>query len=236
MTIIHVKRGGLLGFVPLSPASPCINTETIASPTNSLNLHDGSHGCIILCTRIGDKLYALDVSGFQLIQFFFVAHLPAIDVNDWRAFAEDFVNSVLGYDARHVFQHIVGSTNLAERGVCDVCHESLAAHLELGDMTFHNDLTECLRVRVHLNVTYVALSCVDILCYISYTRYFQQTIVTFGGNRESSVILRYGSSDESGVGTVDKHNVDKRHRLGLLVNHPAADVLCCRDYRHEAHH
>ena len=81
-----------------------------------------------------------------MLQFFFVAHLPAIDVNDWRAFAEDFVNSVLGYDARHVFQHIVGSTYLAERRVCDICHESLSAHLELGDMTFDYDFTEFLRV------------------------------------------------------------------------------------------
>ena len=171
-----------------------------------------------------------------MIQFFFVAHLPAIDVNDWRAFAEDFVNSVLGYDARHVFQHIVGSTYLAERRVCDVCHESLAAHLELGDMTFHNDLTQHLCVGLHLYVAHVALSCVDILCYISYTRYFQQTILLIGIDAESSVILRYGSSNESRVGTIDEHNVCKWHRLGLLVNHPSADVLCCRDYRHEAHH
>ena len=171
-----------------------------------------------------------------MLQFFFVAHFSAIDVNDGRAFAEDFVNSILGYDARHVFQHIVGSTYLAERRVCDICHESLSAHLELGDMTFHHDLIECLRIRLHLNVTYVALSCVDILCYISYTRYFQQTILLIGIDAESSVVLGHGSCDESRVGTIDEHNVCKWHRLELLVNHPAADVLCCRGYSHEAHH
>ena len=84
--------------------------------------------------------------------------------------------------------------------VCDVCHKSLAAHLELGDMTFHNDLTQHLCVGLHLYVAHVSLSCVDILCYISYTRYFQQTILLIGIDAESSVIRLTSTTLANGIG------------------------------------
>jgi phosphopantetheine adenylyltransferase len=57
-----------------------------------------------------------------------------------------------------------------------------------------------------------------------------------GADAESSVILRYGSSNESGIGTADEHNVCKWHRLRMLVIHSSADALCIRGYRHEAHY
>ena len=57
VSIVHVKRNSLLVFTALLPASPCINTETVASLADSLNLHNSTNCSIVLGPRISNEFY-----------------------------------------------------------------------------------------------------------------------------------------------------------------------------------
>lgn len=78
------------------------------------------------------------------------------------------------------------------------------------------------------------LSQVDIACRISHARHFQHPVLPVGLDGESSVVLRHGSLDESGIGTGEQHDIDERHRLRMFVDDSSADGLRIREYRDEA--
>ena len=113
MSIIEVERCSLLVFTALLPASPSINAETITSLADSLYLHDGTYRSIVLGSRIGDEFYVLDVGLFQLLQFPVAPHFPTIDVDDGSSLAEYLILIVFRNNARHMFQYVTGSSQLA---------------------------------------------------------------------------------------------------------------------------
>ena len=80
---------------------------------------------------------------------------------------------------------------LAERRVCNICHESLAAHLELGDMAFHNDLTECLRVRVHPYCAEFFGVTLPVNRLVTDKRYSCKNGTMFAGNDEETALVRH---------------------------------------------
>ena len=112
-TVVHVKRNCLFVFTALLPASPCINTETVASLADSLNPHNSTNRSIVLGPRISNEFYVLDICRFQLLQLPQITHFPAIDVDNGGSFAENLILIVFRNNARYMFQYVARSSQLA---------------------------------------------------------------------------------------------------------------------------
>ena len=172
--ILH--RGIVVGrplFVILHLAV-CLHTHALALWTDGFDADDGTDLGIVLGTGRRDDVHALDVSRFQLFQFPCVLHLLIVDVDFWRSFCENGKIAVLALYPWQHREHIVSRTHVLQQRVLDIDGHATSRHLVLWSITLHRHFTQHLRVGQHLNVAHVALRCVDIPCYISHARYFQQ--------------------------------------------------------------
>ena len=109
-----------------------VEAETVALAPDGLDTHHGTNGGIVLCSRVGNHLDALDFVTLQALEFTGIGHATAVDI-DQRAAPADNFQAVLALDeARRARQDIIGRSHVLQHGAADVGLQAFAGELGLG--------------------------------------------------------------------------------------------------------
>ena len=90
-----------------------VEAETSSLAANSFDTYHCRNGCIVLRTRIGNHLYALNLLRTQSFQFVLILHLATIDIDDRCTLAQHLQVFALQSHTWHLGQHFLSSTRMA---------------------------------------------------------------------------------------------------------------------------
>ena len=167
----------------------CLYTDTVALMSLRLDAYDGTNLSIVLGSRRGDDIHALDVCGLQLLQLPWVLYLLVVDVYFRCPLGKDGEIAVAAFYLWQHRQHIVSSSHIFEYRVLNLYGHSACGHLVLWNLAFDRYTFQHLCFRVYPYSTKFATFTVPIHGLVTDVRDAGQYIVLFNGNSEVTAFV-----------------------------------------------
>ena len=227
--VVYVQRTG--GVVVLEPARRLgvggveAEAEAVALAPDGTDAHYAAHRGIVLGAGVGDDLDALYLIALQAVQFGGVCHLAAVDVDEGRAFADDFEAVGVLDEARGLGQDVTGRSDILQDGAADVGLQAFAREFGLGhDGSGDGALKQG---GVRRQPDHGAFCRRHILRPVAQHRYHQDAFPFAGHYIECAVLAGDGAAEHRRVGLGEDGDIGVSHGVAVLVQHFTLPVFLC---------